>query len=117
MRKKDKSPDIEKVQELFNLINSVASTDLKNRRKKSDKSDPMYRILKASDELKDKFRTLEKDKDRTADQSPDSAQILDSLLQNTPAGIAILEGLEFRYLSINKNLAKINRLRVIPSHL
>ena len=112
MGKKDKSPDSEKIQELFSLISNLALKDLKVRRKKSDKNDPMYKVLKATGDIKDKFDILEKNKDQTADQSPNSTQILKSLLQNTPAGIAVLEGPDFRYLSINKNLAKLNGLSV-----
>ncbi|MCH7818713.1 MAG: PAS domain S-box protein [Candidatus Marinimicrobia bacterium] len=112
MGEKDKSPDSEKIQELFSLISNIALKDLKVRRKKSDKNDPMYKVLKAAGDIKDKFDNLEKNKDQTADQSPDSTQILNSLLQNTPAGIAVLEGPDFRYLSVNQNLAKLNGLSV-----
>ena len=41
-----------------------------------------------------------------------NANILDALLDHTPAGVAILEGPEFIYKSINKNLAKLNGLSV-----
>ena len=76
----------------------------------------MNRVLKSSVNLRNTLKTLEKNKDQTENSSLDSANILNSLLDNTPAGIAILEGPEFRYLSINKKLADLNGL-LVKDHL
>ena len=67
---------------------------------------------KASRNVKDEFETLEIKKDPSNEVSIDSTQILDSLFKHTPTGIAILEGPEYRYLSINRNLAELNGLSV-----
>ncbi|MCH8928176.1 MAG: PAS domain S-box protein [Candidatus Marinimicrobia bacterium] len=48
------------------------------------------------------------DADLKENLSLDTAQILESLLEHSPAGIAILEGPDLRYVNINQNLADIN---------
>ena len=107
MVKKNKTPE-NKNQEIIGLIEHIASEDLKIRRKKTDKNDPMHKVLKALAE----FKTLVNIKDRTKEPSLESTQIIDSLLKHTPAGIAVLEGPEFRYVSINQKLAELNGLSV-----
>jgi len=101
-----------RTKEFLDYLEKIASEDLKTRRKKTDKNDPMYKILKSSANLKNAFKGFEKNKDHTENSSIDSTNILDSLIGNTPAGIAILEGPEFRYLSINQMLADLNGLTV-----
>jgi len=106
--KKNKTPEQNGIQEIIGLIEHIASEDLKIRRKKTDKNDPMNEILKALAE----FKTLDNNKDQTKETSLESTQILGSLLKHTPAGIAVLEGPEFRYVSINQKLAELNGLSV-----
>ncbi len=99
-----------KIKEFIDFLEIIASEDLRARRKKTDRNDPMYKVLKSSVDLSNAFKALEKNKNQTKNSSIDSTNILDSLLDNTPAGITILEGPEFRYLSINQMLADLNGL-------
>jgi len=49
---------------------------------------------------------------KTEEKLRSSYEYLDTILLNMPAGVAILEGPEFRYFRINKALAEINGLSV-----
>lgn len=100
------------VQHFIDQIDKIASADLKIRRKKTDKNDPMNAIVVALKNLIDELTTFDENKDRKKNHSLGSTQILDSLLNHVPAGIAILEGPDLRYVSINKNLADLNGLSV-----
>ncbi|MCH7887371.1 MAG: PAS domain S-box protein [Candidatus Marinimicrobia bacterium] len=57
-----------------------------------------------------------KNKALTENLSLDSTRILESLLNHAPAGIAIFEGPDLRYVNINQNLADLNGLPV-ENHL
>ena len=57
-----------------------------------------------------------KTKDQVIEELSVAYDYLDAILLNLPAGIAILEGEDFRYFRINKTLAEINGL-TIEDHL
>ena len=98
--KKKATPLPHKIQEFINHLENIASKDLKIRKKKSDETDPMHKVLKAIGSFKDEVKTLQSNKDQAKKVSTESAQILNSLLKHTPTGIAVLEGPEFRYLIV-----------------
>ncbi len=101
-----------KIKEFIDFLEIIASEDLKAGRKKTDQNDPMKRILKSSVDLRKVLKDLEINNDKTENSSLEPTDILDSLLNHIPAGIAILEGPDLRYVSINQMLADLNGLTV-----
>jgi len=67
-------------------------------------------------ELKVRHEQLETEHNKLKHELKVSVQYLNSILGNTPAGVAILEGEDFRYRYINKRLADINGATV-AAHL
>ena len=75
--------------------------------------------IKLIAELKQLNKRLKKEvveRKRVEEQLQASYEYLDTILLNLPAGVAILEGPDFRYFRINRTLAELNGLPV-EAHL